>query len=338
MGPKHGYIWVHLRAGRNCHGPATGLPASQMRGPTEPLFMRYIWSTGVCQWGGEDSEGLYHQSFARHCGVVQSNGHYTYRQFNIQQFYVLPTQCVYVFCVDLRTNSDNFTVQHLTDWCVYCAVRTGYIPTTDINFSLICSIKQTHMAQWTPVNSWASLWIEQILLKSGHWFVKNTREEQQPTAYSHVTMAVHEPAQIAPMLWRGYHHQHSSKQHDGYMEVLQLDGLLRGEGRVFFACDLFPRSVWPLSVHNSRLRQKVDMRSFCCLSVATASAVPDSRQLALRHITTASAVPDSRRLALRHITTATLKMLYCHTSTRSATQSNFYRHPQQSSPNRTHKM
>jgi hypothetical protein len=32
--------------------------------------------------------------------------------FNIQQFDVLPTQCIYVFCVDLRTNSDYFTVQH----------------------------------------------------------------------------------------------------------------------------------------------------------------------------------------------------------------------------------
>ena len=27
-------------------------------------------------------------------------------------FYVLPTQCIYVFCVDLRTNSHYFTVQH----------------------------------------------------------------------------------------------------------------------------------------------------------------------------------------------------------------------------------
>jgi hypothetical protein len=27
-----------------------------------------------------------------------------YRQFNIQQFYVLPTQSIYVVCVDLRTN------------------------------------------------------------------------------------------------------------------------------------------------------------------------------------------------------------------------------------------
>ena len=35
-----------------------------------------------------------------------------YRQFNIQQFYVLPTQCIFVICVDLRTNSDYFPVQH----------------------------------------------------------------------------------------------------------------------------------------------------------------------------------------------------------------------------------
>jgi hypothetical protein len=32
-------------------------------------------------------------------------------RFNIQQFYVLPTQCIYVFCVDLRTNSDYFPIQ-----------------------------------------------------------------------------------------------------------------------------------------------------------------------------------------------------------------------------------
>ena len=42
---------------------------------------------------------------------VQPTGHYMYRQFNIQQFYVLPTQCIYVFCVDLRTNSDYFPIQ-----------------------------------------------------------------------------------------------------------------------------------------------------------------------------------------------------------------------------------
>ena len=41
-----------------------------------------------------------------------SIGHYMYRQFNIQQFYVLPAQCTYVFCVDLRTNSDYFAKHH----------------------------------------------------------------------------------------------------------------------------------------------------------------------------------------------------------------------------------
>jgi hypothetical protein len=32
-------------------------------------------------------------------------------RFNIQQFYVLPTQCICVFCVDLRTYSDYFIIQ-----------------------------------------------------------------------------------------------------------------------------------------------------------------------------------------------------------------------------------
>ena len=40
------------------------------------------------------------------------SGHYMYHQFNIQQFYVLPTQCICVFCVYLRTNSDYFPIQH----------------------------------------------------------------------------------------------------------------------------------------------------------------------------------------------------------------------------------
>jgi len=26
-------------------------------------------------------------------------------------FYLLPTQCIYVFCMDLRTNSDYFSIQ-----------------------------------------------------------------------------------------------------------------------------------------------------------------------------------------------------------------------------------
>ena len=43
-----------------------------------------------------------------------------YHQFNIQQFYVLPTQYIYVFCVDLRTNIDYFPTQHwLTGYYMY---------------------------------------------------------------------------------------------------------------------------------------------------------------------------------------------------------------------------
>jgi len=47
-------------------------------------------------------------------------------------FYVLPTECIYVFCVDLRTNSDYFTVQHwlagFYNWDGECLLRgTLYI-------------------------------------------------------------------------------------------------------------------------------------------------------------------------------------------------------------------
>jgi hypothetical protein len=44
--------------------------------------------------------------------TLKPNGYYVYHQFNIHKLYVLPTQCIYVFCVDLRTNSDYFTIQH----------------------------------------------------------------------------------------------------------------------------------------------------------------------------------------------------------------------------------
>ena len=35
-----------------------------------------------------------------------------FHQFNIQQTYVLPTLCIDVFCVDLKTNSDLCHLQH----------------------------------------------------------------------------------------------------------------------------------------------------------------------------------------------------------------------------------
>jgi len=40
------------------------------------------------------------------------SGHYMYHQIYIRQFYILSTQCIYVFCVDLKTNSNYFSIQH----------------------------------------------------------------------------------------------------------------------------------------------------------------------------------------------------------------------------------
>jgi len=33
-------------------------------------------------------------------------------RFNTHKFYVLPIQCIYVCCMDLRTKSDYFPIQH----------------------------------------------------------------------------------------------------------------------------------------------------------------------------------------------------------------------------------
>ena len=55
-----------------------------------------------------------------------------WRSTNTQQFYVLPTQCICVFCVDLRTNSDYFTVQHWVvgfyNWDGVCLLRGTFCP------------------------------------------------------------------------------------------------------------------------------------------------------------------------------------------------------------------
>ena len=48
----------------------------------------------------------------RYSTLLSPSGHYMYHQFNIQQFHVLPTECIYVFCVDMRTNIDYFPIQH----------------------------------------------------------------------------------------------------------------------------------------------------------------------------------------------------------------------------------
>ena len=44
--------------------------------------------------------------------ILKPTGYVMHQQFNIQQLYVLPTQCIYGFCIYLRTNSDLCHLQH----------------------------------------------------------------------------------------------------------------------------------------------------------------------------------------------------------------------------------
>ena len=44
--------------------------------------------------------------------LLKPTGYVMHQQLNIQQLYVLPTHCIYVFCIYLRTNSDLCHLQH----------------------------------------------------------------------------------------------------------------------------------------------------------------------------------------------------------------------------------
>jgi hypothetical protein len=60
-----------------------------------------------------ETESVYCEVRTGSLCIIQITGYYKYhQQFNIHKFYVQPTQRIYVFCVDLRTNSDYFPVQH----------------------------------------------------------------------------------------------------------------------------------------------------------------------------------------------------------------------------------
>ena len=78
---------------------------------------------------------MYHQfNCSGHYMYRQFNcsGHYMYRQFNIKQFYVLPTQTVFM-CFVWNSEQTAIISLYSINWlvcitemeCVYCAVRTG---------------------------------------------------------------------------------------------------------------------------------------------------------------------------------------------------------------------
>ena len=63
---------------------------------------------------------VYILKFKKNINILEPSGYYTYRtvvsklttRFYSQKFRFLSTRCIYVFCVDLRTNSDYFPIQH----------------------------------------------------------------------------------------------------------------------------------------------------------------------------------------------------------------------------------
>ena len=55
-------------------------------------------------------------------------------KFNVQKFYFLPTQYIYVFSMDLRTNSNYFPTQHLLTGlyncdgvCLLCGTKVTFM-------------------------------------------------------------------------------------------------------------------------------------------------------------------------------------------------------------------
>jgi hypothetical protein len=58
-------------------------------------------------------------------------------KFNTGDSCILATQCICVFCMDLRTNSDYFRIQHFCGFCnrtknVYFAVRVDSLNTVQL--------------------------------------------------------------------------------------------------------------------------------------------------------------------------------------------------------------
>ena len=78
------------------------------------LVQRFPTECGVSECDRETST-MGSPWATRGCCVMEGEGlvyHTVWtNNYNVQQFYVLPTRYVYVFCVELRTNSDSFPIQ-----------------------------------------------------------------------------------------------------------------------------------------------------------------------------------------------------------------------------------
>ena len=134
---------------------------------------------------------------------------FIYRQFNIQQFYVLPTQCIYVFCVDLRTNSDYFPIQHqLTGFfnrdgvCLLCGTDWIFIYRQfNIHNSTFCPHSVFMWFVW--------IW-EQTAIISVHSITLNNQKDTTLNL-----LMKHHLSSIPPTFWPSSQGHFHYQQHSG---------------------------------------------------------------------------------------------------------------------------
>jgi hypothetical protein len=113
-----------------------------------------LWTKHVLQWKWVS---IFVTVLSVPINPLKPNGHYMYRQFNIQQFYVLPTQ-PYLCFVWIWEQTAIMSLYN-TNWlafitetdCVYCAVRTESLNLTQFKFywkirGSLCSIPGESMS------------------------------------------------------------------------------------------------------------------------------------------------------------------------------------------------
>ena len=96
--------------------------------------------------------------------------------------YVLPTQCIYVFCVDLRTNSDYFPIQQLTGFYNrdgVCLLRgTDWIFIRSAHTVYLCILwiwEQTAIISLCSINWLVFITGTECLLRGTDWiFIYNS--------------------------------------------------------------------------------------------------------------------------------------------------------------------
>ena len=91
------------------------------------------------------------------------SGHYMYHQFNIQQFYVLPTTCIgFVWIAEQTIITSLYSINRLvsiteTEYA-YCPVRTGPLYTIEVSYKICTSNLHTvsalhpHYCTCTDIN------------------------------------------------------------------------------------------------------------------------------------------------------------------------------------------